>query len=194
MAELESLIERLALALEKAQLKYVIVGGFAAIFRGRPRTTMDIDLIIEADSQKIPAFLDYLRKLDFDVLDNQIKMALEEDSHASIFDKQSILRIDLKLAITLDEKEVLGHAKTETYKGINLQIAPVEQILYGKILYLGDISDLSDSELLEINDALDFINVYRQSKTINIEWLRSKAKQKKVLKTLQRLLKLSQEL
>lgn len=194
MAELENLLKRLIVALEKAQLKYVIVGGFAAIFRGKPRTTMDLDLIIEPVHQKISVFLDQLKELNFDVLEDQVNMAINEGSHASIFDKNSILRIDLKLATNVDEREVLEQAKTESYKGKNIQIATVEQILYGKILSLGDISDLSDSELLEINDALDFINVYRRSKEINIDWLRSKAKQKKITETLERLLKFSKEL
>jgi len=32
---------------EKAQLDYVIAGGFAAIFRGKPLTTMDLDIIVK---------------------------------------------------------------------------------------------------------------------------------------------------
>jgi predicted nucleotidyltransferase len=86
MAKFESIIKRVIIALEKSQLKYVIVGGFAAIFRGRPRTTTDIDIIVEKDIQ--------------------VKIAMDEGSNIYFFDKQSVLRIDFRVAKNLDEKEV----------------------------------------------------------------------------------------
>ena len=192
--EFEDFIKRIVTSLNRSNLKYVIVGGFAAIFRGKPRTTMDLDLIVEDNHQKLHKFLNELKKVDFDVFDEQIQIAIKERTHISIFDKKSILRIDLKIAKNLDEFEVLSQGKSESYKGMKLLIAPVEQILYGKILYIGNISHIPDSELLEINDVLDFINVYRRSKNINLDWLRSKIKEKGLIKTLQNILKLSENL
>ena len=65
--EFEDFIKRVITSLNKSDLKYVIVGGFAAIFRGKPRTTMDLDLIIEDNHQKLYKFLDELKKVEFDV-------------------------------------------------------------------------------------------------------------------------------
>lgn len=192
--EFENLVKRVVSSLEKALLNYVIVGGFAAIFRGKPRTTMDLDLIIEKNFQKIQVFLQQLKKSNFDVLEDQVKKAIDEETNISIFDKISVLRIDLKIAKNSDEKEVLKQAKTELYKGLKLKIATTEQILYGKILYLGDISNIPDQDLLEYNDVLDFINVYRQSKIINLDWLQAKVKQKNLEQTLQKLLKILENL
>lgn len=192
--EFEDFIRRIITSINKADLKYVIVGGFAAIFRGKPRITMDLDLIVEDNHQKLNNFLNELKKVDFDVIDEQIQMDIKERTHISIFDKKSILRIDIKIAKNLDEFEVLAQGKTEFYKGMELIIAPVEQILYGKILYMGNISEIPDSELLEINDVLDFVNVYRRSKNINLDWLRSKIKDKGLSKTLQKILNLSKKL
>ncbi|HUX98199.1 MAG TPA: hypothetical protein VMV49_01475 [Candidatus Deferrimicrobium sp.] len=189
MAEFESIIKRVIIALEKSQLKYVIVGGFAAIFRGRPRTTTDIDMIVENNIQKINRFLEVLKTVDFEVMENQVKTAINEGSNLSFFDKLSVLRIDFKVAKKLDENEVLEQAKLEHYKGIKIQLASIEQILYGKILYLGDISDLPDSELLENTDVLYFISVFRRAKIVDLIWLTSKVKQKGLESTLKRLLK-----
>ena len=194
MAEYESLVERVTNALHKAQLKYVIVGGFAAIFRGRPRTTTDLDVIIEADHSKIKIFLEALKQSRFNVIDDQVALALQAKKNISIFDESSILRVDLKLARELDEIEVLNQSVTELYKGMAIEVASTEQVLYGKILYLGDISNIPDSELLEYSDVVDFLVVFHQAQSVNIQWLKTKAQSKGLEKTFQRLKELSNKL
>lgn len=188
MAEFESLVIRMIKVLNLVDLKYVIVGGFAAIFRGRPRTTMDVDIIIEKDLKKIYEVIKILEKKDFDINEKTIQIAINDGTNVSIFDKRSVLRIDMKIASSSDEFEVLKNAIPENYKDNKIMIASVEQILYGKILYLGDISDISDEEFLEFNDILDFINVYQRASSIDIKWLYSKVRKKELESTLDRLL------
>lgn len=190
MAEFLDILTRLIQALKKAELKYVIVGGLAAIIRGRPRTTMDIDLIIEENLVKAKIFLNHLKKNNFDVMDDQILMELNEKTNATIFDKNSVIRLDLKIAYKKDEQEVLAQAQHIIFKGVELEIASIEQILYGKILYLGDISDVSRSDLLNFNDVLDFIAVFKRSSNIDIEWLKTKVTKINLIETLEKLLKL----
>lgn len=190
MAEFLDILTRLIQALKKAELKYVIVGGLAAIIRGRPRTTMDIDLIIEENLVKVKIFLNHLKKNNFDVMDDQILMAFNEKTNATIFDKNSVIRLDLKIAYKKDEQEVLAQAQHIIFKGVELEIASIEQILYGKILYLGDISDVSRSDLLNFNDVLDFIAVFKRSSNIDIEWLKTKVTKINLIETLEKLLKL----
>lgn len=190
MAEFLDILTRLIQALKKAELKYVIVGGLAAIIRGRPRTTMDIDLIIEENLVKAKIFLNHLKKNNFDVMDDQILMELNEKTNATIFDKNSVIRLDLKIAYKKDEQEVLAQAQHIIFKGVELEIASIEQILYGKILYLGDISDVSRSDLLNFNDVLDFIAVFKRSSNIDIEWLKTKVTKMGLIETLDKILKL----
>lgn len=190
MAEFLDILTRLIQALKKAELKYVIVGGLAAIIRGRPRTTMDIDLIIEENLVKAKIFLNHLKKNNFDVMDDQILMAFNEKTNATIFDKNSVIRLDLKIAYKKDEQEVLAQAQHIIFKGVELEIASIEQILYGKILYLGDISDVSRSDLLNFNDVLDFIAVFKRSSNIDMEWLKTKVTKMGLIETLDKILKL----
>lgn len=190
MAEFLDILTRLIHALKKSELKYVIVGGLAAIIRGRPRTTMDIDLIIEENLVKVKIFLNHLKKNNFDVMDEQILIAFNEKTNATIFDKNSVIRLDLKIAYNKDEQEVLAQAQQLIFKGIKLEIASIEQILYGKILYIGDISDVSRSDLLNFNDVLDFIAVFKRSSNIDIEWLKTKVTKINLIETLEILLKL----
>lgn len=160
---------------------------------GKPRTTTDIDIVIQPSPHIADQLINAFKKGGFDVLEEQIRSAFQEGYNASIYVPNSVIRIDLKLARKLDEREVLEQAKNATYKNTQFKIASVEQILYGKILYLGDISDLEDSELLDFNDAKDFVNVYNTVPTFDIQWLEQKAKQKGLQKTLNRLIKVAKQ-
>ena len=192
--EFENFLKRTVSALTEANLKYIIVGGFAAIYRGKPRTTLDLDIIIENNLNKINKFFELLKTNNFDVMDEQIAFALKERTNISIFDNESILRIDLKIARNPEEIATLNGAQDEKYKELNLKMASVEQILWGKILYMGNILEIPESELLDSNDVLDFIYVFQQAKKIDMDWLRSKVEFKGLDKILDKLVNLIDKL
>ncbi len=78
---------------------------------------------------------------------------------------------------------------------MNLKIASVEYILLGKVWFLGDISDIPDSELLEYNDIIDFLNVFANNKdSCDLNWLKKKVSLMKLSSTLDRLLDFSKKL
>ncbi|OLS12606.1 MAG: hypothetical protein RBG13Loki_3778 [Promethearchaeota archaeon CR_4] len=189
MAEFDNLVKRIARILDEIHLKYVIVGGFATILRGRPRTTTDLDLIIENNQEKIETFLEELKKQNFDMMENQFRMAIKEGTNISIFDNLSPLRVDLKVATKRDDITALTSAIKESYNGVIVQVASTEQILYGKVLYLGDISDIPDTELIEYQDVRDFINVFRQQRDqINLNVLKENAQKAGLTHTLEKLI------
>jgi len=43
--------------LDDLQIPYMVVGGFAAIFYGEPRFTMDVDIVVDMQVQHIPPFV-----------------------------------------------------------------------------------------------------------------------------------------
>jgi len=145
MAEILDVLRNLAMILEKNSIKYVVIGGIAAIINGNARITSDIDLIIQSEPNIAQKIISAFQNTEFDIMEEQLKMALNEGVNASIFSKSTIIRLDLKLAKNSDEKEVLEQAVEVEFQGIKLKIASKEQILYGKVLYMGDISDLDDN-------------------------------------------------
>jgi hypothetical protein len=188
MAEFKTCLIRIIDILNRIKLNYVIVGGVAAIIRGRIRSTTDIDMIVERDLPKLDEFFKLLGENGFDVLREQINYALKEGYNISIFDKNSFMRLDLKIAKQSDENEALKQISIEEYAGLKIRIASIEQILYGKILYIGAIDDLSDKELLDFNDILDFLMIYNHYKSeINQNWLIEKVRKKGLLSTYKRL-------
>jgi hypothetical protein len=194
MAEMEDLLHKIIEVFNIMNCDYVIVGGFAAILNGSPRTTTDIDIIIRIQDAEIVLLIQSLINAGFDVMEDQIQIGLKEGSNVSIFHPTTILRIDLKRAKSNDEIEVLKQSVHQEFKGIKIRIASIEQILYGKIIYLGDISDLTDEELVDYNDVKDFIRVFSANHNINLDWLENKAKIAGLTETLKRLKKLTMRL
>ncbi len=191
MAEIKNLLSRLEKAFKATKLKYVIVGGIAVIHYGHIRATQDVDLIIEDNPSKISQFIDLLNSYEFDVMFDQFQMAYQEKTNFSIFDNKSFLRLDIKIADKKREYEVLNKAIKELIFGKEMFIAPLEYVLIGKLLFIGRISDIADSELLEYQDIIDFLTIFHANKeTVDIPFLKNKAKKLELEKTLNTLFNL----
>lgn len=189
MAEIEDILSRLEKVFKSVKLKHVIVGGIAVIHYGHVRGTQDIDIIIEDDNSKFPQFLNLLKSFDFDVLDNQFYLGYQENTQVSIFDKKSYLRLDVKVAHKSRELEVLNNAIQQKLMGHDLCIAPLEYVLLGKIMYMGKIDDIPDSELLEYQDIFDFLTIFHLNKNkINMKFLSKKVEEIGLNSTFKRLL------
>jgi len=189
MAEIEDILSRLEKIFQSTKLKYVIVGGIAVIHYGHVRGTQDIGIIIEDDSTKISQFLGLLKTYMFDVMEDQFKIAYQERTNISIFDKKSFLRLDIKVADKLREHDVLNNAVLEKILGKELYIASLEYVLIGKIIYMGLIDDIPDSELLEYQDIIDFLTLFHANREkINLEIINNKIKEIGLETTLNRLL------
>jgi len=189
LAEITNILSRLEKIFEAVKLKYVVVGGIAVIHYGHVRGTQDIDIIIEEDQSKIYQFFGLLRDFDFNVIQDQVNMGYQEKTQISVFDNKSPMRLDVKIAFKKNEKDVLKNANVENILGCNLSIAPLEYILIGKILYMGTVEDIPDSELLEYQDILDFLTIYNANKDIiKMDLVYKKIGEIGLLPTLERLL------
>lgn len=189
MAEIKNVLSRLEKIFKAIKLKHVIVGGIAVIHYGHVRATQDIDIIIEDDSSKISQFLRLLKAYNFDVMEEQFKMAYQERTNISIFDNDSFLRLDIKVAEKQREFDVLKNAINEKILGQELSIASLEYVLIGKIIYMGIINDIPDSELLEYQDIIDFLTIFHANREkVNLAFLSNKVKEIGLDSTLDRLL------
>ncbi|TFF86065.1 MAG: hypothetical protein EU551_02695 [Promethearchaeota archaeon] len=188
MAELINIFSRLEKIFGSIELNYVIVGGIAIIHYGYVRSTQDIDIIMEDKSELFPKFLNLLKENNFDLASDQFYQAYKEKTHVSVFDNESHIRLDIKIASREPEIDVLENAKLEKISNYKLRIAPLEYVLLGKLLFIGDIDDIPESELLEYQDILDFIMVYNSNKDqVNEEFIKKEAEKLGLQNTLDKL-------
>ena len=191
MLEMENILKRLKLVLEDIKIKYVIVGGIAVIHYGFARTTRDIDLIIEDNPSKFSQLISSLNTHNFDVLEDQFFMGYKEKTHVSIFDKKTPMWIDLKVAQKKMELDVLNNAIKKKIFNDELYIAPLEYVLIGKLVFMGDINDESDSDLLSFGDVKDFLTLYYANKeNVDMNLLTKKALEMRIESRMKRLLSL----
>lgn len=170
-------------ALNKSEIDYVLIGGVIVSIYGRPRSTMDIDVIIEHNMEKVAKLEENLRKESLVVGENEIKGALLEGSHCSVFDNETILRLDIKTPTRKLEEEALQNRIILTIFNEETFIQIPEEIIIAKLLYGSD---------QDIDDAYSII--LRLKKELNYKLLRRLAERESVIEELKNLMKQSEKI
>lgn len=184
MRDMDEIISLVSEFLDKEGIKYVIVGGLAAIFYGIPRMTMDLDLIIQMPENKRNKFIEFLNKNDFFVDKWDLEQGFKDRSHSTIQDKNSLLRLDIKGVYTKFDKETLERRVAIRYKGKKLHITSPEDTIANKLLF-GREQDIKDSEGIYVRqlEKLDMKLLENRCKELNVwkEFLNMKKRVEKYL-------------
>ena len=80
-----------------AGIPYMITGSLASTYYGRPRTTQDIDLVIEADAKRLDAFVTAARQRGYYADVSDAVEALSQQTMFNIIDTESGYKLDLIL-------------------------------------------------------------------------------------------------
>jgi precorrin-6B methylase 1 len=159
----EEFIKKSLRVLNASRVKYVIIGGIAAIFYGRPRTTMDLDLIVLTKDEEIERLTNLLIENGFEVKVDEIRKALKEKTHATIFLKDSPYRIDLKgVYSSLDVASISKRRRVKLF-GIPTWIERPEDVAIAKIVY-GSETDLNDAKAILLRQKLDKKYLFERAK------------------------------
>lgn len=170
----ENFVRKFLSALEKAKVKYAIIGGVAAIFYGRPRTTVDLDVVVLIE--EIEEFCKLLKKEGFEIKREEFEKLLEEKQHITIFLKNSPFRVDLKgIYSSLDEASLKRRRKVKIFEK-NAWVESPEDLIVAKLVY-GSTQDLEDVRAI----------LLRQKK-LNWRYLKKRAREEKVFKKLEKIL------
>jgi ribosomal protein S8 len=170
----ETFIKKVLEVLERAKVKYVIVGGVAAILYGRPRTTVDLDVLVLV--KEIEKFCELLKKEGFEVEKEEFEKSLKDKTHITIFHKKSPFRIDLKgLYSSLDEASLKRRRRVKIF-GKKAWIESPEDLIIAKLVY-GSEQDLEDVKA-----------VLLRQKRLELKYLMKRAEEEKVSKRLKKIL------
>ena len=136
-------------SLQQHNVKYVVIGGIAAVLYGVPRATFDVDILIEATPENAQHFLDALVDAGMgtasmtntdEILSNEI----------TIFKDR--VRIDLQITTPgLQFDEAWERKETMDYKGQSFHVVSLEDLKKSKRA-AGRKVDLEDVRLLELPD------------------------------------------
>ena len=97
MEEFPEILKFVCSYLNENEIEYVVVGGVAVMYHGVPRTTVDIDLILQIKDDEIPAFVEFLNVNGFSATAEDMRIALKEESHSTVFFADSLLRLEFPI-------------------------------------------------------------------------------------------------
>ena len=136
-------------SLQQHDVKYVVIGGIAAVLYGVPRATFDLDILIEATPKNaqrlIDAFID--AELGTASLTNADEILANE---ITIFKDR--VRIDVQISTPgLEFERAWQKKQSMEYQGQTFYVVSLEDLIKSKRAAGRDV-DLEDARLLELPD------------------------------------------
>jgi hypothetical protein len=149
----------LAAAMDKAGVKYALIGGLASGFRTHPRGTRDIDFLLQVPQVELPLLLSELalRGFEFD----ELKTIREwTQQHMTTLSYRGI-RIDWLKPVLPIYQHVLDRAKTENWLNHPVRIASAEGLILLKLM------------ANRPQDWVDIENLVATHGILDLDWIRS---------------------
>ena len=93
--ELKAFFTYVIEVLESLDIPYMVVGGFAAIFYGEPRLTIDVDIVIDMRQEHIRPFVDAFPIPDYYVSEEGVRDSLWRRYPFNVIEPTTGAKVDL---------------------------------------------------------------------------------------------------
>ena len=172
-------------ALESCGVRYVVGGSLASSISGEPRSTLDVDLVVEMSEADVPPVVVALAP-EFEVDAGAVMRAVQSQSCANIFHRPTAIKVDLFVAggTPLDAEQMDRRQRVQigTSPVQHLFVYTPEDILLQKLRWFrlgNEVSDRQWRDILSIllvqGDALDHGYVQRGAATLGVSDLLTRA-------------------
>ena len=160
--ELLRVLDDAATVLERAGLRYALIGGLAAILHGATRTTRDVDLSLALDDMSTARLTDRLSDAGF--RDIVVRGCVVQAVHENTY------RLDIIIGASPFEAAVVAQAsRRQLDEGRFASVATVEDVIAFKVVG-GRPRDLRDiEELAEVNPNVDWTLVARSLALVGVD-------------------------
>jgi hypothetical protein len=133
--------------LNKNEVKYLVVGGYAVALHGYPRYTKDLDVWVELSSVNAAVILKVLKKLGFSSLDLKVDDFLDADQVIKLGYPPN--RIDLMTSLSgLVFEDCYKDRVQVDLQGVQVNFIDLENLKKNK-LATGRLQDMADLKNLE---------------------------------------------
>jgi predicted nucleotidyltransferase len=146
-AELPQDFRELLAEFESAAVDYILIGGYAVAFHGRPRATKDIDLLLEGSSENLERASKALAR--FGAPGNIVSAIANMQESEVVFMGQAPLRVDFLRSIDgVSVSALFAQAIVANLDGIRIKVIGLDHLIDNKRA-AGRPQDLIDAEFLE---------------------------------------------
>jgi hypothetical protein len=131
----------------RSGVKYVVVGGYAVSYHGRPRATKDLDLLVSGLDDNLVRLAHALTA--FGAPANVVEGARQLAPTDVVYMGTPPVRVDLlRTADGIDTEAAIGRAELASIDDLSIPILAFEDLIANKRA-AGRPQDLADAELLE---------------------------------------------
>ena len=106
--------------LERLDIPYMVVGGFAAIFYGEPRLTLDVDIVVDMKPTHISPFVAAFPIPDYYVSEEAIRDSLRRRFPFNVIQPHTGAKVDLvplprdtSTRFAFERRQRMGHDAAE---------------------------------------------------------------------------------
>lgn len=140
---IQTTLRDIAQLLERAQVRFVIIGGIAATLRGEPRLTADVDLIVGVELEEARALLNSLDRSQFRPMLADAQQVMEAAFLLPLRHVTTSIQVDLALGLTLFEQQVIERATLVELDLCSVPVATPEDLILLKLV-AGRPRDIDD--------------------------------------------------
>ena len=145
---------------ESHAVPYALIGGLASGFRGRPRFTEDVDVLVRVAQLKLPGLLQDLQSRGFSL--DMVETVREWNEHHLAQIHYQDVAIDWLKPLLPCLDHALDRAPLEAWPDANVRIASAEDLILLKVLAMRpqDVFDIQN--LLAANSGLLDLELIRR--------------------------------
>jgi hypothetical protein len=127
-------LRRVSAALDRAGILYMLTGSFASAYYGVPRSTQDIDVVIEATAVQLQAFVQFLPSGEYYADLDAALEARRRESLFNVIDLTTGWKIDLIIRKSRAfSREEFSRRQLVSVQGLPLFVAGAEDVVIAKL-------------------------------------------------------------
>ncbi len=149
MTSQSELLARIAEGLARAEIPYMVVGSLASSFHAEPRTTRDIDIVIDPSPDRLRRFVSELPTDDFYADAGAALEALERRTGFNVIEVESGWKVDLMIRKDRPfSREEFGRRLAVELLGTETHVATAEDTIIAKLEWAQ--AGASDQQLRDV--------------------------------------------
>lgn len=157
-------IRNLTQKLEQAEIPYMITGGIALLLYTLPRSTQDIDVVLEIHQDKVAKFIE-LFSVGYYHNDEEIKAEVKRKGMFNLIDLNTFFRIDCMIKNEdVFEQHKFARRKKQHFEGMDIWVIDLNDLILSKLIWIQQVQ--SGKQMEDISSLL-------QNPTVDKEYLQT---------------------
>lgn len=181
MTEGGTTLQRVVEALGRAGAEHMVVGSFASTLHGKPRTTLDIDVVVRAGLDEIIRFVESLPASKWYADVGAAREAYQRRSMFNVIDMETGWKVDLIfLKPGAFAESEFSRRRPASLFGVRVDVASAEDTILSKLVWARDSG--SERQLDDVagivaatGDALDRDYIERWAEELGVRELWNRA-------------------